>query len=122
MRRMPSTTRYRQGDIVLVTFPFTDLTSAKKRPALVISPDAINALNQDLILVGITSHLAGDNYAIYLEEDDFLDGALPKKSMVKTTKIFTIHSAIVAKRICRLKPEKLGQVLETIRKLFSRHD
>ena len=36
---MPSTTSYRQGDIILVFFPFTDLTSSKRHPALVISPD-----------------------------------------------------------------------------------
>ena len=54
---MPFTTVYRQGDIVLVRFPFTDLSSSKKRPALLISPDSFNRLNQDLILVAITSHL-----------------------------------------------------------------
>jgi mRNA interferase MazF len=48
---MPPTTRYRRGDIVLVSFPFTDLTSSKRRPALVISPNACNDHVEDLVLV-----------------------------------------------------------------------
>jgi len=48
---MPSTTRYRRGDIVLVSFPFTDLSSSKRRPALVISPDAFNKQGEDLAVL-----------------------------------------------------------------------
>ena len=44
---MPSTMAYRQGNIVLVSFPFTDLTSSKRRPALVLSPDSFNAAGED---------------------------------------------------------------------------
>ncbi len=54
---MPSTTPYKRGDIVLVPFPFTDLSSSKRRPALVVSPDWFNSSNQDLVLVGITSQI-----------------------------------------------------------------
>lgn len=115
---MLSTTSYRQGDIVLVVFPFTDLSSSKRRPALVISPDSFNALQQDLVLAAITSHLTGEKEYVSLDTDDFLDGALPKKSIVKSSKIFTMHSALVLKKVCRLKPEKLEQVLETIRQFF----
>jgi mRNA interferase MazF len=52
---MPSTTRYKRGDIVLVSFPFTDLSSSKRRPALVVSPDSFNEAMQDLVLAAITS-------------------------------------------------------------------
>ncbi len=69
------TTAYRQGDIVLVPFPFTDLTSAKRRPALVVSPDSFNQHSQHLILLAVTSHLSGDENIIALQESDFLEGA-----------------------------------------------
>lgn len=116
---MLSTTAYRRGDIVLVSFPFTDLASAKRRPALVISPDTFNALKEDLVLAAITSQLTHDENSVFLEKRDFLEGALPKKSMVKLTKLFTIHSALVVKKICRLKEEKTDEVLEKIRIFFS---
>ena len=57
---MTSTIAYRQGDIVLVSFPFTDLTSSKRRPALILSPDSFNSAGRDLVLAAITFHITGD--------------------------------------------------------------
>jgi len=116
---MPLTTAYRQGDIVLVSFPFTDLTATKKRPALVISPDSVNQLNQDLVLAAITSQLTEDEHSLPLQDSDFLEGKLPKKSMIRLTKIFTIHSTLILKKIGALKPPKIDQVLNQIRRIFS---
>ena len=63
---MPSTMAYRQGDIVLVSFPFTDLTSSKRRPALILSPDSFNAAGEDLVLAAVTSHITDDPNAVHL--------------------------------------------------------
>ena len=116
---MPSTTAYRRGDIVLVFFPFTDLTSSKRRPALVISPDSFNAAGEDLVLAAITSHITDDPYAVLLQRGDFAEGWLPKTSQVKTTKLFTTHSSLVAKRICALRVQKMEDVLRSMRGFFS---
>ena len=115
---MPSTTRYRRGDIVLVSFPFTDLSSSKRRPALVVSPDAFNQTMQDLVLAAITSQGAEDS-AFTIDQDDCVDGILPKKSVLKPAKLFTMHSTLVLKRICALRPERLEAVLVEIRRFFS---
>ena len=82
---MPSTTRYRRGDIVLVPFPFTDLSSTKKRPALVVSPDKFNEHAQDVVLVAITSQ-PSDSHVVSLDEHDYVDGKLPRTSFVKVSK------------------------------------
>ena len=116
---MQSTTAYRQGDIVLVSFPFTDLTSSKRRPALVLSPDSFNATEPDLVLAAITSHLTDDPNALHLRRGDFAEGGLPKVSMVKTTKLFTMHSARVVKRIGALRIGKMDEVLRTVRGFFA---
>jgi mRNA interferase MazF len=115
---MPSTTRYRRGDIVLVPFPFTDLSSSKRRPALVVSPDAFNDQMQDVVLVAITSQVT-DGSALTIEARDCVDGSLPKTSLVKPAKLFTIHSALILKRLCALRAEKLDAVLDEIRHFFS---
>ena len=115
---MPSTTRYKRGDIVLVPFPFTDLSSSKRRPALVISPDAFNDQMQDLVVAAITSQLTNE-HALTIEQSDCVDGMLPKTSIVKLAKVFTIHSSLVIKRICGLRSEKLDSVLADLRRFFS---
>src|SRR5438034_599815 len=107
---MPSTTRYKRGDIVLVPFPFTDLSSSKRRPALVVSPDDFNSQMQDLVVAAITSQLTNER-TVTIEPSDCIDGTLPGTSVVKLAKVFTIHSALVIKRICALRPEKLNVVL-----------
>ena len=114
---MPSTTIYKRGDIVLV--PFTDLTSSKRRPALILSPDSFNAAGEDLVLAAITSHITADPHAVHLERGDFAQGGLPKISMVKPTKLFTLHASLVAKRICALGIEKIEEVQRSLRGFFS---
>ena len=52
---MPTTTTFRFGDVVLVPFPFTDQTTSKKRPAVVVSSDSYHVGRPDLILMAITS-------------------------------------------------------------------
>jgi mRNA interferase MazF len=116
---MLSTTGYRQGDIVLVSFPFTDLSSSKRRPALIISPDSFNAAGEDLVLAAITSHITDDPNTVQLSGADFSEGRLPKKSIVKTTKLFTIHSSLIVKKICALTREKTEETLGSVREFFS---
>ena len=116
---MPSTMAYRQGDIVLVSFPFTDLSSSKRRPALVLSPDSFNAAGEDLVLAAVTSQITDDPNAVRLWRADFAVGGLPKPSMVRATKLFTMHSSLIAKRIGVLGTEKLEEVLRSLRRFFS---
>jgi mRNA interferase MazF len=80
-----------KGDIVVVLFPFSDLSSAKKRPALVLaSPDG-----DDVILCQITSRLVSDRYAILISEADFSSGSLRQDSNVRPTRIFTADKKII---------------------------
>lgn len=117
---MPSTTSYKRGDVVLVPFPFTDLSSAKQRPALVVSADALNATREDVLVAAITSHvpvsLAADEVAI--PPDELAACGLPKPSILKLTKLAALHRQLVIKRIGALPAPTLANVLRRIRQLF----
>src|SRR5437588_10973951 len=71
-----------------------------------------NSSNQDLVLVAITSQIGDDPRSVLLDEADFAGGKLPKRSMVKLAKVFTIHSALIGKRICAITESKLERDFE----------
>ena len=118
---MPLTTRYSRGDVVLVPFPFTDLTNAKQRPAVVISPDRLNATRDDVVLLAITSQVPRE-----LPEDEWpvTAGDLPgtgllKPSVIKLGKMVTIHKGLVRRKIGTLPAPLLAQILGKIQRLFA---
>jgi len=102
--------RFVKGDVVVVPFPFSDLTNAKRRPALVVA----ELKGDDLILCQITSQQIKDEYAIPLSDEDFQFGNLRKRSNIRPNRIFTADKGIILYRIGRLKEEKLREVIEKI--------
>jgi len=73
------------GQVVVVPFPFTDLSSAKVRPALVLT----SVTRGDLILCQITSQSAGHPEVIPILAADFEQGGLPRASFVLTHRLVT---------------------------------
>lgn len=99
-----------KGDIVVVPFPFSDLTQAKKRPALVIA----GLKGDDVILCQITSQWIKDEYAIPIDENDFAEGTLKQRSHIRPNRIFTADRSIILYKAGRLKQNKIDVVVETI--------
>ena len=102
--------RFVKGDIIVVPFPFSDLTQAKRRPALVISALEGN----DLILCQITSQSVRDNYAILLDDKDFNTGSLKQSSNIRPNRIFTADNHIVLYRVGGLKLDKINEIIEKV--------
>lgn len=102
--------KFVKGDIVVVPFPFSDLTQAKRRPALVVSV----LEGDDLILCQVTSQFVKDSYAISIEGKDFEEGGLKQKSNIRPNRLFTADSHIVLYRIGNLKKDKLNEIIEKI--------
>lgn len=102
--------RFVKGDVVVVPFPFSDLTYTKKRPALVIA----ELDGYDIILCQITSQQIRDSYAISINGSDFETGTLNQESNIRPNRIFTADSHIVLYSIGNLKSEKVREVTDKI--------
>lgn len=81
--------KYNQREIVLVPFPYSDLSSTKKRPVLVISNNGYNQKFDDVVVCVITSNTFQDEYSVPLTNSNLELGVLPESSVVKVHKLFT---------------------------------
>jgi mRNA interferase MazF len=107
--------KFVKGDIIVIPFPFSDLSASKRRPALVVA----TLLGDDLILCQITSQSSTDPYAIAISDIDFKSGGLHKDSNVRPNRIFTADSKIVLYRAGVLAPNKVKEVIDKIIEIIS---
>jgi mRNA interferase MazF len=98
------------GQIVVVRFPFSDLSSTKWRPALVLA----DAGRDDWILCQITSNPYGDPRALELDPADFADGSLHQSSFVRPAKLFTAHASLIAQVVGSLKSNALTRIHDAV--------
>ena len=102
---------YDQKDIVLIPFPYSDLTLSKKRPALIISNEKMNKM-QDVICCLVTTKSHKDDLKI--EQDSFDEGNLPFKSFIKPHRIFTIQEKIIIKKLCKINDNLHNLVIKRL--------
>ena len=102
--------RFVAGDVIVVPFPFSDLSGVQRRPALVIA----TMQGDDLILCQITSQARQDSYAIALTLEDFSSGKLKQGSFLRPNKLFTLDHNEVVYGIGQIHAEKLEAVILTI--------
>lgn len=113
---MPPMTSYRFGDIVLVPFPFSNLTESKQRPAVIVSSAAYQQARPDCILLAITSQIRAPlGYGEALIDGWKVAGLL-KSSLFKPL-IFTVEQSLIRRRLGALiqsDQETLGGILRLI--------
>jgi mRNA interferase MazF len=98
---MPNTTGFEFGQIVLVCFPFTDLSSTKQRPAVVVSSTGYNQARPDLILMAITSQIRPKTTFGETIITDWQIAGLLKPSVIKPI-VFTAEKSIIKKSLGKL--------------------
>jgi mRNA interferase MazF len=84
-----------RGDLLLVPFPFSDLSATKRRPVLAITgADRYG----DFIALPVTSRPQGE-HGLPLTADDLVTGRLPAPSWVRIDRIVTLNSSLVVKQV-----------------------
>ncbi|MBW1796757.1 MAG: type II toxin-antitoxin system PemK/MazF family toxin [Deltaproteobacteria bacterium] len=99
-----------RGDVVVVPFPFSDLTDSKRRPALVLT----GLMGNDCILCQITSQPIKDNYSIGLDDSDFEKGSLRQKSNIRPNRIFTCDEGIILYRVGNIRAQKMESIIRKV--------
>jgi mRNA interferase MazF len=102
------------GQVISSTFPFSDLTAQKRRPAVIVAIVDFN----DVVLCQITSKTYSSSRAIALKEVDFKSGQLPRDSYIRPDKLFTADISMVEKVHGVLGEHKLGQLKKALQDLF----
>lgn len=110
--------KYKKGDIVIIGFPFSDLSRTKKRPAIIISNNTVNKTG-DYLMLQITSKIHNDSFSIPINKADFVNGKeLPLQSFIRLHKIFLLNESLIISKNTTVNTIFLDSVIEKIIKLI----
>jgi mRNA interferase MazF len=96
--------------VVVLRFPFSDLSSSKFRPAIVLAP----ASAPEWIVCAVTSNPYADSRAVELHATAFLAGGLRGRAFARPLKVFTIDPSLVTGRAGKLSPAAYRAVVEPL--------
>ncbi len=111
-----------QGDIVLLAFPFTDLSSSKVRPALLVSSDTFNAANADMLFLCITSntdHIQAEDTVVDASHPEFPNTGLKAASTIRAGRAHTLSKKLVRRRLGRAGPRLLQEAISKLQGILA---
>lgn len=110
--------RFVKGDIVLLPFPFSGEENYKHRPALILASWNY-AGGTDYLVCLITTQLANDPYLTQLSRADTFGESLTQTCYLRPTYLFAPDERVISRKMDRLKPEKLEQIIQMIVKVLT---
>jgi len=103
------------GDVLIVPVPFSDLSAAKQRPVIVVTPRSyMEEANGDFIAVAVTSNPLERPHSMKLVDDDLEEGRFPKPSRVRADKIFNLHRDQVKRRFGRIRKDTIVKIVRLV--------
>ena len=116
---MKTATMVKQGDILLIPVPFSDLSSQKRRPVIVISNNDYNRKTGDFVVVAMTSNPAIVEYSFTITSSDLRTGSLNRPGKIRVDKIYALSQTIIAKRFGRINDATMDRIRATLRDLIA---
>jgi len=110
----------KQGEIVLIPIPFTDLSSHKRRPVVIVSNDAYNSQSADVVVVAMTANPASVDYSFTITATDLDKGTLSRSSKIRVDKIYTLSQSIIVKTFGCVNAKTLERIRQTLKDLTAK--
>lgn len=104
--------KYKKWDIVLVRFPFTDMSNYKLRPALIISNKDFNN-HGNFMFIWIYWNKWLWIYSSKIDVDDLKEWKMKKQSYFRFQNIFSLHKDLIEKKVWEIKDSKLEKIKDT---------
>jgi len=102
--------KFVKGDVIVIPFPFSDLSTTKRRPALVLA----NLEGKNILLCQITSQYFDKKYVIPLKKTDFKKGTLPVDSYIRPERIFTADKNLILKTVGMVSSEIMSKTIDRL--------
>lgn len=107
-----------QRDIVLISFPFSDLKTSKVRPALVLSNNKYNKKFEDFIAVPLTTNTKLREYSVLITNKNLEKGNLIVDSNAKIDRVFSVSKRLVRMNIGKINHDTYNRVKKTLFELL----
>ena len=109
---------FKQKELVLLPYPFSDQVGSKVRPAIIVSNDNFNKRCEDCVMVPLTTLIKDEPFSLIVNQDSLESGKLLKQSRVRIDKIFTIKKSVIIMQIGKINDKTLEKIKIEISKVF----
>jgi len=109
---------FKQKELVLLPYPFSDQVGSKVRPAIIVSNDNFNKRCEDCVMVPLTTVIKDEPFSLVINQDSLESGKLLKQSRVRIDKLFTIKKSLIMMKIGKINEKTLDKIKFEIIKVF----
>lgn len=108
-----------RGSVVLIRYPFTDLSGFRVRPAIILTPDSLLRRIDDALCLFVSSVIPGNplptDIVIEAEQPMFAKTGLRRRSVLRAHKLALLHKSLVVRRLGETDPVLMGRIERRLR-------